>query len=477
MEQGNQISKGKIGVFSLVFFVVAGASPLTGLVGGMPIAILSGNGAGVPGIYILSGLILLLFSIGFITMSRYISNSGAFYAYISVGLGRKLGVSGLGLAILTYVAIELAIVAMFGMFTQIFFNAYVGFDLPWWVYSIAMLLVVCLLGIERIEIGGRVLGLLMLLEVGIAVIIAAVAAIDTAQRGALDFTSFSPSILFSGNVGITLVFGLAGFIGFEATAIYTEECRSPERTVPVATIIAVLLITVFFTFCSWAMIQPYGADAVQAEVAKDPSLFVFNIGEHYFGKWIVVLINFLLITSLFAATQSFHNTIARYFYNMARDGIFWSKLAAIHPNKFTPYMASIWQTITMVAIVAVLAILKQDPMVDIFTWGSTIATMSILVLQILVSSAVINYFQNNTHLQQSPWKVLWIPILASIGMLIALWIVMSNLHEISGLTSNWVYLIPALVFGSAIFGYVYAIILKKLRPAIFTKLDEIMKHI
>ena len=140
-------------------------------------------------------------------------------------------------------------------------------------------------------------------------------------------------------------------------------------------------------------------------------------------------------------------------------------------------MASIWQTITMVAIVAVLAILKQDPMVDIFTWGSTIATMSILVLQILVSSAVINYFQNNTHLQQSPWKVLWIPILASIGMLIALWIVMSNLHEISGLTSNWVYLIPALVFGSAIFGYVYAVILKKLRPAIFTKLDEIMKHI
>ena len=103
--------------------------------------------------------------------------------------------------------------------------------------------------------------------------------------------------------------------------------------------------------------------------------------------------------------------------------------------------------------------------------------MSILVLQILVSSAVINYFQNNTHLQQSPWKVLWIPILASIGMLIALWIVMSNLHEISGLTSNWVYLIPALVFGSAIFGYVYAVILKKLRPAIFTKLDEIMKHI
>lgn len=268
MEQGNQISKGKIGIFSLVFFVVAGASPLTGLVGGMPIAILSGNGAGVPGIYILSGLILLLFSIGFITMSRYISNSGAFYAYISVGLGRKLGVSGLGLAILTYVAIELAIVAMFGMFTQIFFNAYIGFDLPWWVYSIAMLLVVCLLGIERIEIGGRVLGLLMLLEVGIAFIIAAVAVIDTAQRGALDFTSFSPSIIFSGNVGITLVFGLAGFIGFEATAIYTEECRNPERTVPVATIIAVLLITVFFTFCSWAMIQPFGADAVQAEVAS-----------------------------------------------------------------------------------------------------------------------------------------------------------------------------------------------------------------
>lgn len=59
----------------------------------MPIAILEGNGGGIPGIYILSGALLLLFSIGFITMSRYVKNSGAFYAYISAGLGNKLGLA------------------------------------------------------------------------------------------------------------------------------------------------------------------------------------------------------------------------------------------------------------------------------------------------------------------------------------------------------------------------------------------------
>ena len=87
----------------------------------MPVAILEGNGAGIPGIYVISGLVLLLFSIGFITMSRYIKNSGAFYAYISAGLGSKLGVSGLALAILAYVSIQIAIAAIFGLFTQIFF--------------------------------------------------------------------------------------------------------------------------------------------------------------------------------------------------------------------------------------------------------------------------------------------------------------------------------------------------------------------
>lgn len=471
-----QLNKNSIGLPALVFFVVAAASPLTGLVGGMPIAILEGNGGGVPGIYIISGLVLLLFSIGFITMSRYVKNSGAFYAYISAGLGNNIGISGLGIAILAYVSIQLAIAAVFGLFTQIFFQDYFSIDLPWWVYTIVMLIVVCFLGIERVEIGGKVLGILMILELAIALVVSFFTAYHQMQVGSLDLTTFSPAVVFHGNIGIALVFAVAGFIGFEATAIYSEECRNPERTIPLATIIAVIIITAFFAFCSWGLIQAYGVNGVQAAVAQNPERFVFNLAQATLGKWSVLAINILLITSLFAGTQSFHNNITRYFYYISRDGLFWKRLAVLHPTKGTPYFSSICQTITMILITIILVVTHQNPLTDIFTWGSAITTMAILLLQTMVSIAVIVYFKKKTDLKLPQWKVFYAPLLSALIMALFVIIVVVNLDILSGVRSKLIYLIPIFVFGTAIGGFVYSLIIKKLNPCVYNNLDRIINE-
>ncbi len=76
----------------IVFFVVAAAAPLTAMLGAVPPAISLGNGPGLPGAYVIVGIILLLFSVGFAAMSRHVINAGAFYAYIAQGLGRPFGV-------------------------------------------------------------------------------------------------------------------------------------------------------------------------------------------------------------------------------------------------------------------------------------------------------------------------------------------------------------------------------------------------
>lgn len=87
MERESGLRKNTLGLFSLIFFVVAAASPLTGVVGGLPVAIAGGNSAGIATFYLLSCVILILFSIGFLAMSQYVKNSGAFYTYIRQGLG------------------------------------------------------------------------------------------------------------------------------------------------------------------------------------------------------------------------------------------------------------------------------------------------------------------------------------------------------------------------------------------------------
>ena len=81
------LRKGRIGVIGIVFFVVAAAAPLVGMTGAVPVATVLGNGAGVPGAYLVVAFILLLFSVGYSAMSQHVTNAGAFFAYVGRGLG------------------------------------------------------------------------------------------------------------------------------------------------------------------------------------------------------------------------------------------------------------------------------------------------------------------------------------------------------------------------------------------------------
>ena len=87
----HQLKRGAIGVVGILFFVLSAQAPLTGIGGALPLAVALGNGAGAPAAYLVVGLIIAVFAVGFIAMSRHVTDEGAFYAYIGRGLGRRLG--------------------------------------------------------------------------------------------------------------------------------------------------------------------------------------------------------------------------------------------------------------------------------------------------------------------------------------------------------------------------------------------------
>lgn len=60
---------GHLGPVGIVFMVVAAAAPLTVIGGNMPLAMGLGNGAGAPVGFVIAALVLLVFSIGFVTMT------------------------------------------------------------------------------------------------------------------------------------------------------------------------------------------------------------------------------------------------------------------------------------------------------------------------------------------------------------------------------------------------------------------------
>ena len=111
------LERNAVGVCDLVFFVVAAAAPLTVMAGVAPLAIGRG-GIGAPGAYVLTGVVLALFAVGYTAMSRFIRNAGAFYVYISRGLGRTLGLGAAFLATFSYAAIGIGLYGAFAVFAE-----------------------------------------------------------------------------------------------------------------------------------------------------------------------------------------------------------------------------------------------------------------------------------------------------------------------------------------------------------------------
>ncbi|WP_058962177.1 APC family permease [Type-E symbiont of Plautia stali] len=450
MNKDSGLRKNTLGLFSLVFFVVAAASPLTGVVGGLPEAIISGNGGGIPVFYILSCIILMLFAVGFIAMSRHVNNAGAFYTYISKGIGENWGASASVLALMAYISIQIAIVAMLGFFTQLFIEEHFSAHIPWWALSMLFVLVCWVLSIKRVEVGGKLLGILMLAEVAIVLLTDVMLLIK--KVGPYSFQSFEPSVFMQGNLGIAFIFTIAAFIGFESTAIYAEECRAPHKTVPRATVCALLLITAFFCFTSWSLVQAYGFDQIVAIASKDPGNFVFNITRQYVGQWAVETMSVLLITSLFAAALAFHNNISRYLFSISRDGLIWKELCKTHPTNGTPHNASHVHSVIMLMLLAGMGSAGLDPMVHIFAIGSAVATLCILILQLGVSAAVILFFRRMEN-SENPFTVFWAPLLSMVCMSVTIILVVNNLQSLSGSDSSVVKMIPWFIAGCALMGY------------------------
>jgi amino acid transporter len=297
---------GRLGPAAIVFMVVAAAAPLTVVAGTFPIGIAAGNGAAYPASYVVCTAVLLLFAVGFTAMTRHVPGAGAFYTYVTHGLGRHTGLGAAFLALLSYTAVQGGVYGYIGAAVNDLVTSHGGPNVPWYLYALVMMAVVGTLGYRHIELSGKVLGVLLICEVGIVVVIN-VAVMGRGGAGGMSTAAFDPGAFFSGAPGIALIFALAGYIGFEATAVFRDEARDPARTIPRATYLALLLIGGFYAVSSWVMVSAWGDEGAVQLATDNPAGMLTETATRYGGSMTGDLVQIFLITSLFAALLSFHN--------------------------------------------------------------------------------------------------------------------------------------------------------------------------
>ncbi|MGW3506515.1 APC family permease [Streptomyces sp. NPDC000994] len=425
-----------LGVLGILFFVLSAQAPLTGIAGAAPISVAIGNGAGTPAAYVLAGAMILLFSVGFVAMGRHVVDAGAFYTYIGTGLGRTAGAGSAGLALFSYCVIQAAMYGLYGSIVSGLVAHHTGLDLPWWVWALATMAVVKVLGAAGIEMGARVLAVFVTAEFSILLVFGLVTLFKGGGPEGLGMTdSFSPSAALQGAPGVAVMFAVASMFGFEATAIYGEEARNPSRTVPRATYLSVLVVTGFFALTSWMLISAYGASKASAAAGEalasgDSTGFVFAPIAAEFGGWVNQVLPILLATSLFAGILTFHNSANRYLFSLGRDGLLPPGLYRLN-SRHAPAAAGWVQTVVAVALVVPFALTGKDPVLTLFSWFSGVAVLAMMLLYLLTSVSVVVFFRRE-RLDRRVWNTLVAPVLGVLGLAGAIWLILANFTTLIG---------------------------------------------
>lgn len=422
--------RGSIGVTGIVFLVLAAASPLTTVAGSLPVMIALGNGAGVPLTYVVAALVLLLFSVGYAAMSSRITDAGAFYAYVTQGFGRSTGIGAATLALFAYTTIQAGVYGLAATTVKGLVIQYGGPDLPWWLWAFALMGVVGFVGYRNISLGARVLGVLLALEI-VAIVALTVAVFAHGGAHGIDVTSFKPSTFFTGSPGIAMMFAIGSFVGFEATAIYSEEARDPKRTVPRATYVAIIVIGVLYAVSSWAVVLAYGSKQVSAAAAHDTAGLTFGAAATFLTPRAADAMLIMLVTSLFATLLAFHGAISRYVFALSRAGYGPRALSAVHTKHGSPHAGSLLQTASAAVLVGIFAIAGADPVLQLFTWMAGVSIVAILALMALTSFAIVAYFRR-TRVDTRLWQTVVAPVLGGLGLIAILVLVLDNFTTLMG---------------------------------------------
>lgn len=476
-----------LGVPDLVFFIVAASAPLTAIAGGQAASYLVTGNRAIPFMFIPLGIILALFAVGYAAMSRHVTNAGAFYSYVSQGLGRVYGVGAAFVALIAYNSMQIGIYGLFGVAFSASMSTILGINAPWWLWCLLCLAVVALLGVLRIDLNARVLAVVLVLEVLVVALFDVATLANPGPQG-LTLVGFDPTIAFGAAAGATLTFCFAAFVGFESAAIYSEECRDPRRTVARATFIAVGLIAVFYAFSSWLLGVSAGPGTMVNPEAMaragfvsggepDPTTVFFIAGAEHLGQAWGTSASLLFATSLFAALLSFHNAVARYVFALGREGVMPRSFGRVRPGTGAPWVASLAQSTLALAVICLFAVAAADPVLTLFTWLTNLGALGVLLLMATTSFAVIGYFRRRPEAGLSSWSSTTVPAIAGVLLTVVLVLGVTNFNVL--ITSSteapltvMAVVLPVILFSAGAVGLVVGSVLKRRRPEVYAAVGE-----
>lgn len=163
----------------------------------------------------------------------------------------------------------------------------------------------------------------------------------------LPVLSTATSLALLKSYGLAIAAGLFAFGGWHMVTYSAGETHEPERTIPRALVLGTLIVTACYVLLNagYLYVLPLTDVASSTRVAADATSRI--LGNRAAGAIAV-----LVIFSALGALNGIILAGPRVYYAMARDGLAFRWMGAIHPRFQTPHWAIVAQAIWSAVLVA-----------------------------------------------------------------------------------------------------------------------------
>jgi basic amino acid/polyamine antiporter, APA family len=254
---------------------------------------------------------------------------------------------------------------------------------------------------------------------------------DFAPRGWGAIAPFGGTLEASQPFGIIPIAALVFFsyIGFDTATTTAEECRNPQRDVPLGVIGALAIGTVLY--CATAIVLVGALPWAQVPV-KDPLIAALAPLHMPLLNWIIT-IGVLAGTTSVALASLLGQT--RIFYVMARDRMLPEAVAHINPRFKTPVRTTM---ITGIAVALLTLIVPLNQLLNLVNIGTLMA--------FTVVCAGVLYLRRRKPDIPRAFRVPFVPLFPILGIVCALFLAVFGLSR-----DTWIWFTIALVVGLVFF--------------------------
>lgn len=191
------------------------------------------SGVATPFVYFVCLLVIMITASGIMAMASRLPSVGAFYTYVTRGLGARAGFVTGGLMFVAYALLPPAEIGLIGSYLQSRLHDSYGWNAPWWLIGLLPAVVMVVLAVKGIQSSIRAAILVFTAEATIVVLLALIVVTRGGENG-LALHPLDPSASPHGFGGLVtgFVFAALSFVGFEGAATLGEEVRRPRRNVP-----------------------------------------------------------------------------------------------------------------------------------------------------------------------------------------------------------------------------------------------------